>query len=220
MTDLNRRSAAIGLALASAVGVGAACSRSAVAEAAQTPARPRADLYNCDGCQAVAEREASTLPSSLVLARSDEPGQRLRLSGRVLAVDGVTPVGGVVIYAHHTNAEGLYANGSSETLWSRRHGRLRGWVKSDADGRYAFETVKPAPYPDMTMPAHIHVFIQEPGRQPYYIDDVVFAGEFKVDAAYRAAQELRGGTGIVSLSLGPDGALQAVRDIRLETHPA
>lgn len=125
----------------------------------------------------------------------------------------------MVIYAHHTNAAGLYANGTPETTWSRRHGRLRGWVRSDAQGRYAFDTIKPAPYPDMTMPAHVHLFLQEPGRRAYYIDDVVFDGAFGVDAAYRARQELRGGSGIVRLGRTADGTWTAVRDIRLEHHP-
>lgn len=215
---VSRRTAALGLAL---VGVGAACSRAPVADAAEaTPAtQARSDLHSCDGCQAVAERDAATLQSSLILAGSNEPGQRMRLSGRVLATDGTSPVEGVVIYAHQTNAEGLYANGSRETVWSHRHGRLRGWVKSDAYGRYAFHTIKPAPYPDLSMPAHVHLFIQEPGRRAYYIDDVVFEGEFKVDAQYHKAQEGRGGSGIVTLERVSDGVLEAVRDIRLERHP-
>ena len=220
MIDLDRRTATIGLALAGTVGIGAACLRTAVAKSARSPHQARTDLYNCDGCQAVAERDAASLPSSLLLAGPGEPGERMRLSGRVVSADGLSPATGVVIYAHQTNAEGLYANGSPETLWSQRHGRLRGWVKSDADGRYAFDTIKPAPYPARSMPAHVHLFIQEPDKQPYYIDDVVFDGEFKVDSAYRAAQELRGGTGIVTLRRGSDGVLDAVRDIRLEHHPA
>lgn len=180
----------------------------------------RPNLYACEGCEAVSEREPAGLPSTLQLARPDEPGERMRLTGRVLAADGAAPVEGVVIYAHHTNAEGLYANGTSETTWSRRHGRLRGWVRTDAQGRYGFDTIKPAPYPDGTMPAHVHLFLQEPGRRAYYVDDVVFDGEFRVDADYRARQELRGGSGIVRLGRTADGVWTAVRDIRLERHPA
>lgn len=216
MADLNRRATTFGLALMGAVGVAAACTRGEVAKAED---RPRPGLYACEGCEATEEREPADLSSSLALAGAEEPGERMRLSGRVLAVDGVTPVEGVVIYAHHTNADGLYANGSNETQWSRRHGRLRGWVKSDAEGRWSFDTIKPAPYPDMTMPAHVHLFIQEPGRPPYYIDDVVFDGEFRVDDGYKARQELRGGSGIVRLAQA-DGVLTAVRDITLERHPA
>ena len=180
----------------------------------------RPDLYNCEGCEAVGERSAPALSSIVELAGPDEPGERMILTGRVLAADGVSPAAGVVIYAHHTNHAGLYANGSSESLWSRRHGRLRGWARTDADGRYTFRTIKPAIYPDRSMPAHVHLFIGEPGRRPYYIDDVVFDGEFGVTAAYRKACELRGGNGIVRLERSGDGVLLARRDIRLEVHPA
>lgn len=216
MINMNRRAALWGLTVLGASGLGAACSR---AEPDQVTQRPRNDLYACEGCEAIDERDPATLSASARLAGPEEPGERMRLSGRVFAVDGVTPVQGVVIYAHHTNIDGLYANGAAESEWSRRNGRLRGWVKTDAEGRYAFDTIKPAPYPDLTGPAHVHLYVKEAGRRTYYVDDVVFEGEFKVDATYRAAQELRGGSGIVRLGMGSDGVLTAVRDIRLEPHP-
>lgn len=191
------------------------------------PARPgapepaaRRGLYDCEGCEAVAERAPTTLSAAIDLAAPDEPGERMILTGRVLTADGTAPAVGVVIYAHHTNDAGLYANGSNESVWSRRHGRLRGWVRTDAEGRYTFRTIKPAPYPDRSMPAHVHLFVGEPGRRPYYIDDVVFDGEFGVTTAYRKACELRGGNGIVRLGRTGAGALLARRDIRLEVHPA
>jgi protocatechuate 3,4-dioxygenase beta subunit len=183
-----------------------------------TPVRP--DLYNCEGCEAVGERPAGTLRATVELAAPGEPGERMILTGRVVTADGTTPAPGVVIYAHHTNNDGLYANGLNESMWSRRHGRLRGWARTDADGRYTFNTIKPAPYPDRTMPAHVHLFVGEPGRRSYYIDDVVFEGEFGVTAAYRKACELRGGDGVIRLGKTANGVLLARRDIRLETHPA
>lgn len=178
----------------------------------------RQDLYNCEGCEAVAERPPLTLSPTWSLAGLDEPGERMVLSGQVRTADGSQPAAGVIIYAHQTNAAGLYANGTNATEWSRRHGRLRGWVKTGSDGRYEFLTIKPAPYPNRTMPAHIHLFVGEPGRRPYYIDDVVFDGEFGVTSAYRRAQELRGGSGIVTLRRRTDGTLLAIRNIRLEYH--
>ncbi|MFC5344472.1 hypothetical protein ACETK8_11670 [Brevundimonas staleyi] len=215
---MDRRGFALGLTATGALA--AACSRatSATSEAGEFQVRP--DLYACEGCEAVAETDPAGLSWTATLAGATEPGERMRLSGQVFAVDGFTPAPNVIVYAHHTNAEGLYANGAPDTVWSRRHGRLRGWVKTNADGRYAFDSIKPAPYPDMSMPAHVHLFVGEPGRRPYYIDDAVFDGEFGVDEAYRRCQELRGGSGIMRLKRGSDGVLEAVRDIRLEPHPA
>lgn len=181
-------------------------------------AAPRPDLYACEGCEAVSERDPATLTAHVRLADAAEPGERMVLTGRVLAVGGAVPARDVVIYAHHTDATGLYSRGSAETMWSRRHGLLRGWAKTGADGVFAFETIKPAPYPDMTMPAHVHLFIAEPGHPPYYVDDVVFAGEHGVDDAYRAGCENRGGNGIVTLARDDAGTWLAVRDIVLEPH--
>lgn len=216
MQKLSRRTTLLGLGLlAGGTGVGA-CARLSGSDKATASVRPK--LYDCDGCQAVAERPAAGLSSTVRLAGPSEPGERMILTGRVTGADGVNPAAGVIIYAHQTNAAGLYAGGSPETEWSRRHGRLRGWAKTARDGVYTFHTVKPAPYPGDTMPAHIHLFIGEPGRPPYYIDDVVFDGEFGVTAAYRKAQEFRGGSGIIRLDRARPGMLIARRDIRLERH--
>lgn len=192
----------------------AACS--AAAESSRSPAR--ANLYACEGCEATFERKAADLTADVDVARG-EPGEPLVLEGTIRHADGRAPAPGVIVYMHQTNAQGLYAGGTDESEWSRRHGRLRGWAVTDGRGRYRFRTIKPAPYPDMTMPAHIHLMIGEPDRRPYYVDDVVFDGEIRVDDAYRARQELRGGSGIVKLSRDGEGRWLAVRDIVLERHP-
>lgn len=219
----DRRATLLGLAALGGAGFSAACRPSqadvGAAQAGGSPAGARRDLYACEGCEATLERSPAGLPASLRLASPDEPGERMILSGRILKADDGAPAPGVVVYAHHTNSRGLYADGSDESEWSRRHGRLRGWVRTGDDGLYRFDTIKPAPYPDGTLPAHVHLFVQEPGRPPYYIDDVVFDGEFLVDDAYRARQEHRGGSGIVRLDRDTDGVWRARRDIRLEHHP-
>jgi len=192
----------------------------AVALAGGARARPRPDLYACEGCEAAAERDPDGLDWRTTLSGPDEPGERMIVRGVVYQTDGVTPAPGVVIYAHHTNAAGNYADGSSESTWSRRHGRLRGWVRTGADGAYAFDTIKPGPYPGRDVPAHVHLFVREPGRPSYWIDDVLFAGEFAPDNAYLRTQEGRGGSGVVTLTTGQDGLLVAERNIVLEQHPS
>jgi protocatechuate 3,4-dioxygenase beta subunit len=185
--------------------------------AAQGQSAPRPDLYlPCEDCDAALEGEPEGWRT--VIASPDEPGEPLILRGVVLAPDGATPVADVVVYAHHANAEGLYANGSNETVWSRRHGRLRAWARTGADGRYEFVTIKPAPYPSRTDPAHIHLHVIEPGRPPYWLDPVVFEGEFGVDDDYLGRQGDRGGSGVVALRREGETWI-AERDIILERHP-
>ena len=181
--------------------------------------RARSDFYLCEGCEATLERDAASLTWRADIAPPTEPGEPLILTGTVFQPDGRTPAAGVVIYAHHTNAAGVYANGTPETEWSRRHGRLRGWVRTNAEGRYEFRTIKPGPYPQRNDPAHIHLFLREPGKPPYWIDDVVFDGEFGVTDEYRRERENRGGSGIVKLERTAEGVWLARRDIVLEVHP-
>jgi protocatechuate 3,4-dioxygenase beta subunit len=81
-----------------------------------------------------------------------------------------------------------------------RHGYIRGWVKTDAQGRYAIYTIRPAPYQDGSEAAHIHPSMLEPGiENPYYIDDFVFDDDPLLTAAKRKVLENRGGSGVLRL---------------------
>lgn len=212
MSHLSRRHLFMASA-AALIGPGACASRTA------TPGQARADLYHCEGCEGARERDPAALTWRAAMAGPDEPGERMIILGRTLSADTGEPVPNVVIYAYQTNAEGLYANGTPETEWSRRHGRLRAWVRTGDDGRYRFDTIKPAPYPNTTLPAHVHLTVLEASYPPYYIDDIVFDGEVGVTPAYRAAQEFRGGGAIITPTRSDSGVLTVTRDIRLERHP-
>lgn len=194
-----------------------ACSQ-APEQSADSIARPssRPDLYLCDGCDEAIERAPKNLTWRVALLPDGEPGERLVLSGRVFLPDGATPAPGIVLYVHHTNAEGLYRSVRSTSRGGPEDGMIEGWLVTDSDGRYEVDTIRPAPYPDGGMPAHIHVYVKEPERRPYYIDDVEFEGDPHLTPAYRAEKELRGGSGIISLSQDPDRVWRGTRDIVLE----
>ncbi len=176
----------------------------------------RRDLYNGELDYLAKEYagRAEALPASLQLSPANEPGERMSISGRCFSWQTGKPAAGVIIYAYHTDNSGSYHGGPAGT----RHARLRGWMRTGEDGAYAFTSIKPAPYPDRSMPAHIHLTVLEPGLPPYWIDDIVFEGEFRVDPSYRAAQGNRGGDGIIRLKRS-NGLWTGTRDIRLERHP-
>jgi protocatechuate 3,4-dioxygenase, beta subunit len=177
----------------------------------------RANLYQCEGCEAIRERPVASMRSAFVIADSTEPGDRMVLSGRVVKPDGRTPAAGVIVYIHHTNAAGRYpTRGGDSGPWARRHGYLRGWVITDSAGNYRFESIRPAPYPGRPDPAHIHMTVKEPGRQEYWIDEVVFTDDTLVTADYRRREERRGGSGIVTPQRDNRGVWQVRRNIVLE----
>lgn len=99
----------------------------------------------------------SQLGSTGRIAPATEPGTPLIISGTVLAPDGKTSLAGVVVYAYHTDNNGYYRRVGESGEAGANEPRLRGWVKTDANGRFEFATIKPAPYANREVPAHIHI---------------------------------------------------------------
>jgi protocatechuate 3,4-dioxygenase, beta subunit len=53
--------------------------------------------------------------------------------------------------------------------------RLRGWAKTDNNGRFEFSTIKPPPYPNRYVRAHIHVHVRAAGYPRQWFE-IEFAG--------------------------------------------
>jgi protocatechuate 3,4-dioxygenase beta subunit len=174
----------------------------------QNPALPE-----CEWCGA--PEAPAVLTPTLIMPTEGEAGERLIVEGTVYRPDGKTPAAGVLMYTYHTNAGGVYAKRGNETGNGRRHGYLRGWLRTGPDGKYRIETIKPGSYPSRSEPAHVHMTLQPPGEPERYIDDVVFEGDPLLTAAHRARLQQRGGSGIVPLVRGADGVFRATRDIFL-----
>lgn len=102
-------------------------------------------------------------PSDLVIAGTDEPGDRFIVTGRVL--DGNTPLAGVSIYVFQADADGLYTRDGTN---SDENARLHGALRSDANGRYRFETIRPKGYGGA--PAHVHYVVSFPGYRTRLLD--------------------------------------------------
>jgi protocatechuate 3,4-dioxygenase beta subunit len=77
-------------------------------------------------------------PSTVVIAGKDEPGQRLVVTGRTLV--GKKPAAGVSLYVFHTDINGRYAPDISDLNAAELNPRLHGSLRTDAQGRYQFET--------------------------------------------------------------------------------
>lgn len=161
----------------------------------------------CDGCETMYAGMPAAMTSTATIAAPDEPGIRLQVRGTLYRPDGQTPAGGVVLYAYHTDADGYYVPPDRRDRGLTRHGRLRGWIRTGPDGRYRFDTVRPAPYPSRDMPAHIHAVIKEPGKNEYYVDDFVFDDDPLLTSAARHERDKLGGSGIVHAERRGDGLL-------------
>lgn len=157
------------------------------------------------------------LTNKMVITDRPADGEKLMLRGTLYKADGKTPYPDVLLYAYHTDATGYYSKSGNEVGVQKWHGRMHGWCKTDKKGQYEIHTIRPARYPDNSMPAHIHPTIKEPqAAEAYYISDFVFEDDSLVNAQYlKSIVGLTGGTGIVSLKRQPDGTWVGNRDIVL-----
>jgi protocatechuate 3,4-dioxygenase beta subunit len=101
-------------------------------------------------------------------------GPKLKISGTVYQDDEISPAKDVIIYIYHTNQSGIYPTNGDEKGWARRHGYIRGWMKTDDAGKYSFYTLKPGTIPSGDQPAHIHITILEPNGKYYWIESYIF----------------------------------------------
>jgi protocatechuate 3,4-dioxygenase beta subunit len=156
----------------------------------------------CEGCEAIYESPVpfDQLPSIIKLPDWNDDSTLLGVNGTVYQADGKTPAAGVILYIYHTDHTGIYPRRGDEKGWGKRHGYIRGWMKTDANGQYKFGTRRPAAYPGRTDPAHIHITIKEPGKNEYYIDEFVFDNDPLLTKEKRAKLEDRGGSGILVIS--------------------
>jgi protocatechuate 3,4-dioxygenase beta subunit len=162
----------------------------------------------CEGCEWTFEGMPAEPASVARIAPAGEPGEPLRIEGTVRDAAGSARAG-IVVYAYHTDAAGFYPRGVV------RHGRLRGWAKTDAAGRYAFDTIRPAGYPGTDIPQHVHLHVVEPGRCAYYLDDIEFTDDPRLAASLRRQPRPgRGGAGVATPER-VEGGWRVVRDIEL-----
>lgn len=147
------------------------------------------------------------------LASDKDKGELMKISGTVYQPDGKTPAANTLIYLYHTDIEGYYGRTSAE----HKHGRYRGWMLTNKDGRYAFATIRPAPYPVNRFAAHIHMTVTTPTAREDWIDSILFEGDNLISAREREEAGHRGGFNpIVSLKKGDGGLYYATRDIQLK----
>ena len=78
-------------------------------------------------------------------------------------MDGKKPVAGVSLYVFHTDLKGQYAPGMNNRE-GEFHPRLHGALRTDAQGRYEYKTIRPGSYDNGA--SHVHYIVKAPGYEP------------------------------------------------------
>lgn len=166
-------------------------------------------LSVCAQAPQVAEKDA---PSKVVIASPTEPGERLVVTGRVLAPDGKTPIAGASVYVYHTDVNGVYTPDTNDN----RNPRLRGYMRTDAEGRYEYSTIKPAPYPNARIAAHIHYVVTAPGYKER-VFEIVFDDDPNVDERIRNEAKKEGSAfSVRRLKRDEKNVLHCAQDVTMQ----
>jgi protocatechuate 3,4-dioxygenase, beta subunit len=166
-------------------------------------------LTVCAQAPQVAEKNA---PSKITIAAQTEPGERLTVTGQVYGPDGKTPLPGASVYVYHTDAKGLYTPETNDN----RNPRLRGYMRTDAQGRYEFSTIRPASYPNTRVVAHIHYVVTAPGYKER-VFEIVFEGDAFIDDRLRADAAKEGSAfSIRPLTRDQHGVWRCTQDIKMQ----
>lgn len=157
----------------------------------------------CDGCELMYFGMPKNISSIDTSSGWNEKGQKLIITGTTFQLDGKTPAPNVVIYYWQTDNNGYYSPKAEMDEKAKKHGHIRGWVKTDANGKYTIKTIRPAPYPNDILPAHIHLSIKEPDiENEYYTDEINFDDDkLLIPHLKKYRQENRGGSGITRILL-------------------
>jgi hypothetical protein len=175
--------------------------------------RPLRDLARTrDGLRSLLRKHARE--SSQTLVDPKEPGEPLVVSGLVRGPDGA-PVAGALVYVFHTDARGLYSEGGMD----ESSPRLFAFLKTDAQGRYEYRTIRPGHYPDQDEPVeqHVHLVVSAPGFRERtsrlsFRDDPFWERHRKNPPAW--AKEVPPAWA-VEVTRGPDGVAHCTHELSL-----
>ncbi|WP_412561246.1 intradiol ring-cleavage dioxygenase [Winogradskyella sp. MIT101101] len=168
----------------------------------------------CEGCEALFEYGDKKLSNIDTLPKFEVSEPKLKITGTVYQKDGKTPASNIILYIYHTNENGIYETKGDEKGWAKRHGYIRGWVKTSSDGSYTFYTFRPSSYPNTSAPQHIHMTVKEPNTNAYYVDDIMFEDDKFLTNEFKERLGQRAGSGVV-LPKMENGILHVKRDLVL-----
>ena len=115
------------------------------------------------------------------LADSSDLGQRLIIYGKVIDKDDNTPIAGATLVFYQADHQGNY---NSTMMGMPSFAKIRGKVRSEANGCYLVHTIVPGNYPGEVDGKHIHASAKAKGYNKWTFE---FLFEGHINEQLRAA---------------------------------
>jgi protocatechuate 3,4-dioxygenase beta subunit len=118
-----------------------------------------------------------------------ERGDRMVIRGVVMDAEK-KPIKNASVYIYHTDKDGLYDPQEPRPGEGSDNPRLHGYLRTDAVGRYVYGSIRPAPYPNTPLPAHVHYVVTAEGFKDRAFE-FWFEGDPMITADHLAARAKR-----------------------------
>lgn len=154
------------------------------------------------------------------LVRKEEPGEPLLVSGTLRDAAG-QPVAGALLYVFQTDAEGHYTR---TAVMNEANSRLFAFIKTDREGRFEFNTIRPGGYPgapgregeQWRIPQHIHFQVTAEGYQFRNLQ-MVFQDDPRM-TPYWHEWARKGHHPVATVNRNREGVQHAVCDVILQSN--
>jgi protocatechuate 3,4-dioxygenase beta subunit len=103
--------------------------------------------------------KANAKAEKIKIVNDKEPGLNITVNGLVVNKNGDLQKN-VLIYFYQTSDRGWYSDTGVHILMNSgdiNHARLFGYLKTNEQGNFSFETIRPNGYPKSDLAAHIHI---------------------------------------------------------------
>jgi len=137
--------------------------------------------------------------------------QKLKITGTIYESDGVTPAKNVMLFIHQADENGNFQLKRQD---KKRYVHHRGWIKTDADGKYTFYTFVPGKYIYANELTQILPIVKEPNKPEYKIETFLFDNDPALKGKCRSKIEQTNPNRILKLNK-KEGLFEAQRDIVL-----
>lgn len=136
---------------------------------------------------------------------------KLKITGTIFENDGVTPAKNVLLFIHQADEDG---NFELKRENKKRYVHHRGWIRTNADGKYTFYTFVPGSYIYGSELRQILPILKEPGKPEYAVESFVFDNDPLLKGSCREKIEATNPNRILKLDKN-EGLFVARRDIVL-----
>lgn len=141
-------------------------------------------LHPLTAFRAVIKKHASA--TLLDIVNDAEPGVPTVVKGRLTR--GGAPLANTLVYLYQTDHRGWYADTGAHVLLregDRGHARLFGYLRTGRQGEFELHTIRPASYPNSTLPQHIHLEAFDGNGTSLIITELLFDDDPKLTGATR-----------------------------------